>query len=479
MSERRDAAELEELKTALGAGGTGKGAVGAARGTAGVVKELEKRQKSRATRTERDVLDRALVDLSGFYRDVIAAVPRRTGGAAQSGRARRSRRRRPAVRSGRRAAAAGRDAGVPGGDRGQRQTADRDRGDDDAAAHRLSADRLGGCGDRGGAAYGAPMGMLCAVVFTRNGQLFYADPGELDLEVGDQVLLPDRQRPRHGHGGVAARVLRRGHRRVPACWPARRPPPTSEATEEMRKAKARTLVATRRLVRDARAADEGPRRRPAGGQDRRLLLLAGDRRLPLAAARPVLDAEGAGRAAPGHRPGRRPGHRRDRVLRAGHLLLDVPARLRADHPGDGPRPGPAAEPDADLRRLRPADVLPEVRAPDVRRTSRRPRRPSASASTRRSARASSSATTCSTTRWCSSSPPTAAPRSARRRRCAVPGRPTIRAPAGERAPGRLGRADQALRRLQAQRNPPGLGCAEPPWGIEPQTFSLRVRCSTD
>jgi DNA polymerase-3 subunit delta' len=72
VSDRRDAVELEELKTALGAGGTGKGAVGAARGTAGVVKEMERRQKSRATRTERDVLDRALVDLSGFYRDVIA-----------------------------------------------------------------------------------------------------------------------------------------------------------------------------------------------------------------------------------------------------------------------------------------------------------------------------------------------------------------------------------------------------------------------
>ena len=33
---------------------------------------MERRQKSRATRTQRDVLDRALVDLSGFYRDVIA-----------------------------------------------------------------------------------------------------------------------------------------------------------------------------------------------------------------------------------------------------------------------------------------------------------------------------------------------------------------------------------------------------------------------
>ncbi|MET3806346.1 DNA polymerase-3 subunit delta' [Nakamurella sp. UYEF19] len=72
VSDRRDGAELEELRTALGAGGTGRGAIGAARGTAGVVKDLEKRQKSRSTRTERDVLDRALVDLSGFYRDVIA-----------------------------------------------------------------------------------------------------------------------------------------------------------------------------------------------------------------------------------------------------------------------------------------------------------------------------------------------------------------------------------------------------------------------
>lgn len=72
QSGRRDDAELTELRTALGAGGTGKGALAATRGTAGAVKELERRQKSRATRTERDVLDRALVDLSGFYRDVIA-----------------------------------------------------------------------------------------------------------------------------------------------------------------------------------------------------------------------------------------------------------------------------------------------------------------------------------------------------------------------------------------------------------------------
>jgi DNA polymerase-3 subunit delta' len=41
------------------------------RGAAGQLKELERRQKSRATRAQRDALDRALLDLAGFYRDVL------------------------------------------------------------------------------------------------------------------------------------------------------------------------------------------------------------------------------------------------------------------------------------------------------------------------------------------------------------------------------------------------------------------------
>ncbi|MET8147361.1 DNA polymerase III subunit delta' [Actinoplanes sp. NPDC049668] len=64
-------AERTALEQALGAGGTGRGAAGAMRGAAGQLKELEKRQKSRATRSQRDALDRALVDLAGFYRDVL------------------------------------------------------------------------------------------------------------------------------------------------------------------------------------------------------------------------------------------------------------------------------------------------------------------------------------------------------------------------------------------------------------------------
>ena len=71
LSTGRDVVETSALKTALGAGGTGKGAPGVARGAAGAVKDLERKQKARATRTVRDVLDGALIELAGFYRDVL------------------------------------------------------------------------------------------------------------------------------------------------------------------------------------------------------------------------------------------------------------------------------------------------------------------------------------------------------------------------------------------------------------------------
>ncbi|MGW1743179.1 DNA polymerase III subunit delta' [Nocardia sp. NPDC001965] len=72
LSAERDEHERDELATALGAGGTGKGAAGATRGSAGALKDLERRQKSRATRTGRDSLDRALLDIAGLYRDALA-----------------------------------------------------------------------------------------------------------------------------------------------------------------------------------------------------------------------------------------------------------------------------------------------------------------------------------------------------------------------------------------------------------------------
>src|SRR5262249_23546246 len=69
-----DAKERADLETALGAGGTGRGASTAIRGAAGILRDLERRQRSRATRTQRDALDRALVDLAAFYRDVLALI---------------------------------------------------------------------------------------------------------------------------------------------------------------------------------------------------------------------------------------------------------------------------------------------------------------------------------------------------------------------------------------------------------------------
>jgi DNA polymerase-3 subunit delta' len=71
-----DNTERAALEQALGAGGTGRGAAGAMRGAAGQLKDLERRQRSRATRSQRDALDRALVDLAGFYRDVLITALR-------------------------------------------------------------------------------------------------------------------------------------------------------------------------------------------------------------------------------------------------------------------------------------------------------------------------------------------------------------------------------------------------------------------
>lgn len=75
----RNEAETEELRTALGAGGSGKGTAGVMRGSAGALKDLEKRQKSRQTRASRDALDRALIDLATYFRDALLVSSGATG----------------------------------------------------------------------------------------------------------------------------------------------------------------------------------------------------------------------------------------------------------------------------------------------------------------------------------------------------------------------------------------------------------------
>jgi DNA polymerase-3 subunit delta' len=62
----RDAQDLKQLQDAYQ--GTGRGMIS---GGAKAVKDLEKEQKSSATRAIRDNIDAALLDIATFYRDVL------------------------------------------------------------------------------------------------------------------------------------------------------------------------------------------------------------------------------------------------------------------------------------------------------------------------------------------------------------------------------------------------------------------------
>jgi DNA polymerase-3 subunit delta' len=71
VTEDLDEPERHSLRQAYGEGSTGKGVAKAIRGMAGAMKDLEDRQKSRATRVKRDTLDQALLELALFYRDIL------------------------------------------------------------------------------------------------------------------------------------------------------------------------------------------------------------------------------------------------------------------------------------------------------------------------------------------------------------------------------------------------------------------------
>jgi DNA polymerase-3 subunit delta' len=72
VTEELDQPERDALRQAFGEGSTGKGVAKAVRGAAGALRDLEDRQKSRATRAKRDTLEVSLLDLAWFYRDVLA-----------------------------------------------------------------------------------------------------------------------------------------------------------------------------------------------------------------------------------------------------------------------------------------------------------------------------------------------------------------------------------------------------------------------
>ena len=66
-----DESEMRALRQAYGEGGEGRGLGTVERRAKGAVKALEDQQKRRRRRVVRDQLDRAIVDLIAFYRDVL------------------------------------------------------------------------------------------------------------------------------------------------------------------------------------------------------------------------------------------------------------------------------------------------------------------------------------------------------------------------------------------------------------------------
>ena len=71
ITDALDATESAALLRAYGEGASGAMAARVRRTASAATKELEARQKSRRTRTVRDQIDRALLDLTGLYRDVL------------------------------------------------------------------------------------------------------------------------------------------------------------------------------------------------------------------------------------------------------------------------------------------------------------------------------------------------------------------------------------------------------------------------
>ncbi len=72
ITDSLDEAERESLLTAYGNGAVGITKTKVQRLVSSAMKQLERQQKARATRTVRDQIDRALIDLLGLYRDVLA-----------------------------------------------------------------------------------------------------------------------------------------------------------------------------------------------------------------------------------------------------------------------------------------------------------------------------------------------------------------------------------------------------------------------
>ena len=212
--------------------------------------------------------------------------------------------------------------------------------------------------------------MVMAVSFTRYGRLYYLDPGAHPEGRRQGARCPPTTAPRW----PSACGRRSGSSEDTGGLPGAAP--ASPADEDLRprrgatgSRKAEARGGAKRLIREHElpmkvvAVDHARPTRRTSVHD--LLHRPAPGRLPRPRPRPGPHPALPGRAAPARRPRRGPRAGRHRLVRPRPVLRDVPQRLRAGHHPDGQGPGPAAQPAADLRRLRPADVLPEVRAPAV------------------------------------------------------------------------------------------------------------------
>ena len=205
--------------------------------SAGAMKELEDRQKSRATRLKRDALDRALLDLAAFYRDVLAVQLGAQVELASSGHEARRAQLAEATAAGVHGPPDRGHHGLPRAAGAQRRPAAGGRGDDagpppgcprsrgpslhtiDQKPVRFVPVVVGRVQVSGGAPGTVPsgvVGMMMAVSFERYGRLYYLDPGPTRHR-RRQGARAHRVRPGSGRMRVGAAVGRRRCAGLPVC----------------------------------------------------------------------------------------------------------------------------------------------------------------------------------------------------------------------------------------------------------------------
>ena len=91
--------------------------------------------------------------------------------------------------------------------------------------------------------------MVCAVTFQRHGRLYYADPGGLSLQVGDQVLYPTNDGPEVAEVMWAPQYVSEEIGRLPVLLGAATASDLERAAVSHKK-RASARVAARRLIRE-------------------------------------------------------------------------------------------------------------------------------------------------------------------------------------------------------------------------------------